>query len=40
MINIKQKKGEMSELLKYILWGIFFIIAALAMYYLFKRAGI
>jgi hypothetical protein len=37
---INNKKGEMSDLFKWLLWAIFAVIIILALYYLFKKVGV
>ncbi|MEK6830945.1 MAG: hypothetical protein AABX77_02855 [Nanoarchaeota archaeon] len=37
---IKNKKAVLEDLIKIILWIIFFIIALLGVYYLIKRVGV
>jgi len=39
-MKINSKKGELEELMKIILWIVFFGIALLALYFLFKRFGV
>lgn len=37
---MKNKKADMEELMKIILWIIFFGMVLLALYFLFKRFGV
>jgi len=39
-MKMKNKKAEMEILMKIILWIVFFGIALLALYFLFKRFGV
>jgi hypothetical protein len=40
MIKMKNKKAEMEEMIKIILWIVFFGIALLALYFLFRKFGV
>ena len=40
MKKTKDKKGQMNDFFKWILWAIFAIIILLGLYYLFKKIGV